>query len=298
MRVRSPEITKGISVAELIDQLSATAFNARRLAEAARICAEMMQECDHVFLTLAGAMIPAGMRNIVAGMIAKRYVNTLVTTGANIVHELVEALGYGHTIGSANVDDVRLAEENVNRIYDVFVDNRAFEAVESFLSGILSELEGNFGSYEFLREVGRRLEAESFIRDAYEKDAAIVCPTLHDSIAGLHVSIYARRMRIDYVRDIKYLLDACFEAKRAGVIIIGGGVPKNFTLQAMLLADGFDYAVQITTDAPHFGGLSGATLEEAKSWCKLKANAKTVTVYCDATIALPMIYAYILEKLD
>ncbi len=297
MNVRSPEIEPGIRVSELVEMLSLTAFNARRLAEAAKICVEMVNDDAFVFLTLAGAMVPAGMRKIIAGMMRNGFIKCLVTTGANIVHEISEALGYAHEIGSAYADDIELAEMNINRIYDVFIKQEAFEKIEEFLSGVIEELSGTMASYEFLWEVGKRLKDEnSFLRIAWENEIPIFCPTLHDSIAGLHVSIYRKDLQIDFFKDVNRIIDLCFQKSKMGVIIVGGGVPKNFTLQSMLLAEGFDYAVQITSDSPQWGGLSGATLEEAKSWCKLKADAKAVTVYCDATIALPMIYAYLLDK--
>ncbi|MET1124916.1 MAG: deoxyhypusine synthase [Archaeoglobaceae archaeon] len=293
MRVVSPEIKKGMKVAELIDQFAFTAFNARRLAEAAKICAEMVRSGATIFLTLAGAMIPAGMRNVVKGFV-ENFASVVVTTGANVVHEIAEALGYSHEMTSPYVNDEELAETSSNRIYDVLIDTAAFEAVENLIARIVSEAKGREGSYEFLWRVGSKLE-DSFLRVAADKKLPVVSPTLHDSVIGLHLSVYARDYCIDYTKDIKLLVDMCFESEKSGVIIVGGGVPKNFALQSMLLAEGFDYAVQITTDSPQFGGLSGATLEEAKSWCKLKKGAKAVTVYCDATIALPLIYLYLLE---
>ncbi|AAB89061.1 deoxyhypusine synthase [Archaeoglobus fulgidus] len=297
MRVTSPEIQRGIKVSELLDMFGSTAFNARRLGEAAKICEEMVKSDSFVFLTLAGAMIPAGMRKIVAGMMQNGFISSLVTTGANIVHEIVESLGIGHEIGSCYVDDTALAEESINRIYDVFVGQEAFERVEEFLSGIIEGLDGIYTTYEFLWEVGKRIPDErSFLRIAAEREIPVFCPTLHDSIAGLHMTIYRKNLQIDFFRDVSRIIDFCFQKRKMGVIVVGGGVPKNFTLQAMLLAEGFDYAVQITTDSPQWGGLSGATLEEAKSWCKLKPDAKAVTVYCDATIALPMLYAYLLDR--
>lgn len=293
--IRSVDIKKNQRISDLIERLADTAFNARRLGEAARIYSEMVEEKAFIFFTFAGAMIPAGMRNIVKGIIENGFANTLVTTGANITHEIAEALGFGHKKGSVEVDDVDLSRKNINRIYDVYIENAAFERVEEFVSEIFQNLKGEFASYEIIWEIGKRLE-NSFLRSAYDKKIPIFCPTLHDSILGLHLYIYGRNIVFNPVRDIEKILDLCFQNKKTGVVIVGGGVPKNFTLQAMLLAEGFDYAIQITTDSPQWGGLSGATLSEAKSWCKLKENAKTVTVYCDATIALPLIYAYLLDK--
>jgi len=297
MFIESLKIRKDMKISELVDLFEKTAFNAKRLSIAAKIYEEMIKDNAFVFFTLAGAMIPAGMRNVISDMIKNDFIHCLVTTGANVVHEICESLGFKHISGVPEVDDVELSKKGISRIYDVFIEQKAFEGLEEFISGILKELNGTFGSYEFLQEVGKRInDKNSFLRVSYERGIPIFCPTLHDSIIGLHITIYSNIV-IDYKRDISKLLDLCFQKKKFGIVIIGGGVPKNFTLQSMLLAEGFDYAIQITTDLPEWGGLSGATLDEAKSWCKLKPNAKYMTVYCDATIALPLIYAYLLDKL-
>ena len=294
--IREIEVKSGMKISELVDQLSATAFNARRLGEACRIYREMVESDAFIFFTLAGAMIPAGMRKIIDGFLKNNFANALVTTGANITHEIAEALGYKHKMGSENADDAELSRKSINRIYDVFIENEAFEGVERFVSEIFQELDGELTSYEILWEIGKSLHSDSFLKTAYKKKIPVFCPTLHDSVIGLHLFIYGQRLRYSPQKDVKSMVDLCFQEKRMGAFIVGGGVPKNFTLQAMLLSKGFDYAVQITTDSPQWGGLSGATLDEAKSWCKLKERAKTATVYCDATIALPLIYGYLIEK--
>jgi deoxyhypusine synthase len=287
-----------LKVSRIIDGMGNSAFNARRLSKAAKLWREMVEKEYFIFLSLAGAMIPAGMRNIIAGMMESAFISCLVTTGANIVHEIIEALGIGHEAGSEYADDTKLADEEKNRIYDVYVSQKAFEEVENFLAPIISELEGDYSTPELIREIGGRInDKSSFLRIAYKRGIPIFCPTLHDSIFGLHLSVYRKRgFVVDFLRDINQILNLCFQKIPLGVVIIGGGVPKNFTLQAMLLAEGFDAAIQITTDSPQWGGLSGATLSEAKSWCKLKKDAKEITVYCDASIALPLMYAYLLDS--
>ncbi|WP_457591577.1 deoxyhypusine synthase [Geoglobus sp.] len=295
--IREVEVFKGIKASELVASLKDSAFNARRLGEAAEIYREMVENRTFIFFTLAGAMIPAGMRGVIRGILNNGFASVLVTTGANVTHEVAEALGFHHKKGSEEADDVELSRQNVNRIYDVFIENSAFEGVEEFVSEIFQTMEGDLTSYEILWEIGSHLPESSFLRVAYEKGIPVFCPTLHDSILGLHLYIYGRRVRYNPVKDVEKMIDLCFQDKPMGVVIIGGGVPKNFTLQAMLLANGFDYALQVTTDSPQWGGLSGATLDEAKSWCKLKEGAKAVTVYSDATIALPLLYAYLLDTL-
>uniref|UniRef100_A0A7J2TIH3 Deoxyhypusine synthase n=1 Tax=Archaeoglobus fulgidus TaxID=2234 RepID=A0A7J2TIH3_ARCFL len=295
MRVEAIRTKKDMKVSELLEAFSSSAFNARRLGEAGKLWKKMLEEDAFIFLTVAGAMVPAGMRRIFKDLISLGFVNSIVLTGANFVHEICEALGFFHEIGSEKVNDAELAEMDVNRIYDVFIPTSAFIAVEEFLSKLFEQLSGSFSSYEIVWEVGKRLK-DSFFNLAFEKGVPVFCPTLHDSIAGLHMMIYGKKMMLDYKKDIEKIVDLCSQKRKMGIVIIGGGVPKNFTLQAMLLSVGFDYAIQITTDSPHFGGLSGATLEEAKSWCKLKSDAKAVTVYCDATIALPILVCYLVDS--
>ena len=295
--VRPMNVRKGISASELVEAMADTAFNARRLGEAARIYAEMVEKEAFIFLAFSGALIPAGMRSIIADMVERGFASCIVTTGANIVHEVAEALGYRHEKGDAGADDLELSRENINRIYDVFVSQNAFEGIEEFLAGIIQEMGGTIGTHEFLKEIGLRLpDKSSFLHIAARKGVPVFSPTLHDSIAGLHLSIYSKDMVLDVIKDVRKIVDLCFQDGPIGTAIFGGGVPKNFTLQAMLLAEGFDYAIQVTTDSPQWGGLSGATLEEAKSWCKLKSDAKAVTVYCDATIALPLLHAYLVDR--
>ncbi len=295
--VKQLNIEKGMKAGELVERMGFTSYNARRLAIASALYREMVEKNARIFFSLAGAMIPGGMRNVISGMIRDGYINALITTGASIVHDLIESLGIRHLQGNENENDVNLRERNLNRIYDVYLPQKGFEKLEEFMMGLLEDLEGVISSREFLELLADEIEDEnSVIKSASENNVPIFCPTLHDSVLGLHVMLYGRKLRIDFFSDMKELLNMMFEKGRKGAVMIGGGVPKNFTLQSMLLGDGFDYAIQITTDSPHFGGLSGATLDEARSWCKLKERARAVTVYCDATIALPLIYAYLREK--
>ncbi len=290
------DVEKGLKAGELVKRMGQTSYNARRLAMASELYGEMVERNARIFFTLAGAMIPGGMRNVISGMIRDGYIHALITTGANIVHDIIESFGIKHLQGREDEDDVYLRERNLNRIYDVYLPQEGFEKLENFMMEVLESMEGQKSSREFLNGVAEKIrDRHSVIRSAFDMDVPVFCPTLHDSVAGLHVMLHGKKLNIDLFSDIKELLDMMFQKGEKGVVIVGGGVPKNFTLQSMLLGDGFDYAIQITTDSPHFGGLSGATLDEAKSWCKLKEGAKAVTVYCDATIALPLIYARLMD---
>jgi deoxyhypusine synthase len=313
--VEGVRIGKNMRVNELVRELRGCAFGAGRLAKAVDIYEEMLNEETTKFLGIAGALVPAGMRDIIAEMVRERYVDVVVTTGANLVHDIIEALGNHHyKIGDVGaeknadtaVDDVWLREQGMERIYDVVVHDEAFARLEDFIRAVFENLtrknsDKSYSIKELTKAIGENLsDRNSILRSAVDSDVPIFCPAIADSMIGLHAWIYKQTndLRVDAFADMKELIDIFCEAKRTGAIILGGGVPKNFIFQTALIAppreqeqEGFDYAIQITTDTPENGSLSGATLEEAKSWGKIAVKAKAVTLYCDATIALPIIMA-------
>jgi deoxyhypusine synthase len=301
-------LSKGMSVGELVDGFGYTAFNSRRIADAVDIYEEMIDIKAKKFFGLAGAMVPAGMRNIISDMIDWGWIDVLVTTGANLTHDLIEAFGCHHYLRSSSESekDAELRREGINRIYDVFVSDEAFITLETNLWEIFEDI-GEKGKdisiSGLIREAGSRIEDEnSIIRRAYEKDVPIFCPALADSIFGLHAWMYGQThsMSVNAFADMREFSDLCFESDKSGVAIVGGGVPKNFIFQSMLLNPdaGFDYAIQITMDRVETGGLSGASLEEAVSWGKIKERGRRVVVYSDATIVLPLICASLLDRMN
>lgn len=302
-RIRPAVVRGTMTVDGLIRQLDGCAFGAGRIARACDILEEMQADDVTRFFGLSGAMVPAGMRDVVSGMIRDGYIDVLVTTGANMVHDLIEAVGGSHMAGTEMADDFDLRSRHINRIYDVYLDDACFEGLEKKLQGIFGgmEPERSYSIRELLTEIGKSLDdPHSILRSAYEEGVPVYCPAIQDSVIGLQAWLYNQtgRLRVDAFADMRELLDRCFEAKRTGALLIGGGVPKNYILQCMLVTprEGFDYVVQITMDRAETGGLSGATLEEARSWGKVGENSKTAQVYCDATIALPLILAAVNER--
>jgi deoxyhypusine synthase len=289
-------ITKNMSAGKLVESFQDCAFGAGRLYQAVDIYREMQDdpECTK-FFGLAGAMVPAGMRQIVSDMIRDREIDILVSTGANLVHDIIESMGLHHYKGTDATDDIQLKHEAVNRIYDVFLPERHFTDLEEKLQAIFRDIPVKLSITELLSHIGARLDDDnSILKSAYDMGVPVYCPAIQDSIIGLQAWLYkqTKPLNVDVFEDMRGLIDRCYEAKRAGVMIIGGGVPKNFILQSMLVTPrSFDYAIQLTMDRPETGGLSGATLDEARSWGKIGENARSVTVYSDATITLPMIVA-------
>lgn len=298
--VRQMEIGPGMSIVELVAAMEHCGFGARRLAQAVDIYEQMLGEEYTRFFTLSGAMVPAGLRNVVSGLIRNGHIDVLVTTGANLVHDIIESFG-SHCLGNPESDDAALRSEGLSRIYDVFLPDEHFIKFEELMQSILPEGADPISGTEFLRLIGSRIsDTKSILRSAYECHVPVFCPAMSDSMIGLQAWLYRQNkpLHVDTLADIKEIVDICYEAKRAGIMIIGGGVPKNFALQSMLVTPkSFDLAVQLTTDTPENGGLSGATLSEAVSWGKISASARHVTVYGDATITFPLVAAATMSRL-
>ena len=304
--VKHMQLHEKMTVSKLVEEMNAAGvLGAGRIGKATEIVTEMFgnQDCT-VFLTLAGAMVPGGLRRVICDLIEQERVNVLVTTGANMVHDIVEALGYQHEIGTFAAEDKRLKARKIGRIGDIYIRQEAFKALEKWLfktlETISEEKRQHLSAAELLYEVGKRIkDPKSILAAAARKKVPIICPAFVDSIAGFQLWVYGQdgTLRIDPLLDLNALMEKVYEAKKIGIIILGGGFPKHFALFASTFREGVDLAVQITMDRPEPGGLSGASLEEAISWGKIKPNGKAVTVICDATIAFPMIIAAILDRL-
>jgi len=304
------EQIKHVSVGEytspsgLLKQMSEAGFGAKRLGIAADILEKMIKDkkCTK-FMTVAGALVPAGMKSIIIEMMERKWVDVVVITGANVTHDLIEAFGGKHMQGTEKADDRKLFDKKLDRIYDVFMPNTVYEKLEDGLAPILSELpKHEMSSREFLHEIGKRIKKkDSILRVAAEKNIPVFCPAIADS--GLGLQLFTRTgndaIHVNNLLDIKELVEIAWnDATVNGIFILGGGVPKNFVMQAMQFSPKTHrYAVQITMDRPEPGGLSGATLAEGISWGKIGKNADYVDVICDVTIALPFLIAGLKERL-
>ncbi|RLI30166.1 deoxyhypusine synthase [Candidatus Bathyarchaeota archaeon] len=303
-KVEHIRLKRGMSAKELAEEMRKTGvLGAGKIGKAARLVKEMFHTPGYtVFLTIAGALVPGGLRNVFTRLIREGYVDAVVTTGANMVHDMVEALGYRHLVGTFQAEDEKLKQKEIGRIGDIYIEQKAFKGLEQWLHKTVEEIpeekRRRISSAELLFEIGKRIEDEnSILSNAAKKNVPIVCPGLVDSIAGFQLWIFSQEkpLRLDPLLDTKLLVDKVFEAEKLGIIILGGGMPKHYALFASTFRGGVDMAVQITMDRPEPGGLSGATLEEAISWSKVKTRENSVTVICDATIAFPFIVAAALD---
>ncbi|MHA1683185.1 MAG: deoxyhypusine synthase family protein [Promethearchaeota archaeon] len=304
-RVNQMKVNKDSSIPDLINAMRGTGFNAKRLALACGIYKDMIEDetCKKIF-TLAGAMVPAGMRAIISDFIKHGYIDILVTTGANLTHDIIESLGCHHLQGSEGANDKELHEKQTNRIYDVYMPNESYENMEDFVKTL--EFDRNMPLVDFLDFLGKemgRLNPEntrdSILRAAHMHGVPIFCPAFTDCGLGVQLLLNNPGLNLDLFHDLDRMISLAWEMKNPGVFIIGGGVPKNFTFQALQFSpNNATYAIQITTDRPEPGGLSGATLSEAISWGKVNPKAPYVSVMCDATIALPFILSFLKDTVS
>lgn len=302
------------SISELTDAMSRTGFQGRKLGESVETWAHMLKEDKlTIMMGYTGAMSPAGMRKIIAYFIQNRMIDCLVSTGANMFHDIHESHGGKHYIGSHCTDDEALFKDGVDRIYDVFALEQEFRGTDHMVMEFSKTLEAgkSYSSREFLYRLGKWLyergaDKDSIVVSAYLNNVPIFVPALCDSSIGIALMVMRRKghaINIDQMRDVDEITQIVENSKKTGVIYIGGGVPKNFIQQTEVIMsmlelpiEGHSYAIQYTADAPHWGGLSGCTFEEAVSWGKINAVAPKVQVFVDATIALPLVSHSLSEK--
>lgn len=301
--VRHISISKGMKVCDLVGQMAGSGvMGAGRVANASGIMQDMFndRECT-VFFGLAGAMVPGGMKNVVVDMLSSGKIQVFVTTGANLTHDVFEALGFQHFQGCAKADDAELHKKGIDRIYDTFMKNEVYEKMEDFFRENFGVLSQTKTIKEFLWKLGEILPGkDSILKTCFEKKIPIFCPGIADSGIGLMIwgrQAEGRKFDLPVFEDMKEIISISWDSKKNGVIYVGGGLPKNFIQQSMQFSKGASYGVQISTDMPQWGGSSGANLCEGISWGKMKEEGKYIDVYCDATIALPLIWASVKDLL-
>jgi deoxyhypusine synthase len=290
-----------------------TAFQARNLGVATQIWEAMLRDEATVFFGLAGAMVPAGMRPLIVYLIENRLIDVIVSTGANLYHDVYESLGFDHAKGDPNGDDTRLASLRVVRFYDVLAPEHEFARGERFCTEFSLTLDEDrpYTTREYFHLLGKAMapvaKQEGILTAAAKHGVPVFCPAFGDSVHGLAVAEgrlrTGRRIVFDLVVDVLEMVHLAMTAKKSAVIYVGGGTPKNFIQQCGVAGYLFDrdpightYGIQITMDQPQWGGLSGCTFEEAVSWRKIAPDARFVTVNVEATVALPLIVSALAEK--
>jgi deoxyhypusine synthase len=299
------KIKRGMRISDIAEQMEAVkVLGAARFGKAARILREMFNSNDYSnFISLAGPIIPGGLRTVIADLVDEKLLDGIVTTGANVTHDMLEALGHRHLVGSETLDDRQLRRQGLSRIYDLLVQQKAIEHLEKTTHRMLAKIpeskRQNLATYELLWEFGKQLsDRKSLLHIAQKRSTPIFCPGIFDSMLGLNLWTYSRlnRLVINPFKDFAKLVDLTFEAEKVGAIILGGGMPKHHVLIASSYRGGVDAAIQVTLDRPEGGGASGAPLEEAISWGKIKTHRMLATVVGDATVIFPLLTLAAVER--
>ncbi len=299
-----------MTVGELAKEMKLTGvMQGGRVGRAVDIVAEMFSDPSYTtFITLSGPLVPGGMRVILRDLIRDGYIDAVMTNGANMIHDLVEAMGRTHYQGRVNVDDEKLYKDGYNRVYDIFIENDTFVDIESYVGKLIDDIpeekRDGITFHEFLYELGSRIEdEESVLKAAADKKIPIFSPGFLDSMLGIPLWMYAKNKKLvfDPLRDFDLLADMVFDAEKSGAIILGGGTPKHHTQYMHTLRDGLDAAIQLSSARVEDGSLSGAPLRESITWGKLREGQlqeKTATIFGEVTSLFPLIIAGALEKVQ
>jgi deoxyhypusine synthase len=308
------------NVVPLVEAMQYMAYSARDLARAAEIYDRMLRDSEcGVILCLAGSLVSAGLKKVFVDMVRNRMVDAIVSTGANIVdQDFFEGLGFRHYMATerlkAGLDDDKLRELHVDRIYDTLIDEDELRMCDDTTKVIADSLPSRpYSSREFIREMGAYLAEHGKTRDsivlaAYEEDVPIFCPAFSDCSAGFglvahqHARGEAPKVSIDSVKDFYELTQLKIANPTTGIFMLGGGVPKNFTQDIVVAAEILGdhppmhkYAVQVTVADVRDGALSSSTLKEASSWGKVDTVFEQM-VFSEATLAVPLIVGYAYHK--
>ena len=309
-KVHQIRLRPGMTVGELAEEMRLTGvMQGGRVGRAAAIMAEMFSDPSYtVFITLSGPLVPGGLRVILRDLIRDGYVDAVMTNGANMVHDIVEAMGRSHYVGTTNVDDEKLYEEGYNRAYDIFIENDTFVDIESYVGKLIDDIpeekRDGIAFHEFLKEIGLRIkDEESILKAAADKNVPIFSPGFLDCMLGIPLWLYGKNKKLVFnpLKDFDLLADMVFDAEKSGAIILGGGTPKHHTQYMHTLREGLDAAIQLSSARVDDGSLSGAPLRESITWGKLrkgKLEEKTATIFGEVTSLFPLIVAAALEKIE
>jgi deoxyhypusine synthase len=315
--VQHYDVAKVRSVSEALEAFNATSFQSRKLGRCYKIWLKMLNDPERpiIFFGLSGAMIAGGMRRVIRDLIAFHAIDVLVSTGANLSHDLYESVGGRHYMAHDHIDDPTLRKMRIDRVYDTYADDVTFTKADEFVENFADSLEpGAYSSRELFQMMGERIRDDyGILATAARERTPIFCPALADSSIGMALTVYRNeKMKknappavYDALMDNIEIMGLKREFPKSGVIFIGGGTPKNYIQQVVPMAEisgwsvpPHSYAMQVTTDDPKFGGLSGCELPESQSWGKLDPNAEQCTVHLDATIGLPLLFTGIMEHYE
>jgi len=308
------DVENGTSIKNLVDMYGKASIQARNIGACSSVVSEMMTDGDRptVFLGIAGPLIAAGLRKVIRDMIKHRIVDVIVSTGAILYQDFYQAMGFKHSVGTPDADDKVLRDLYIDRIYDTYVDEFMFWKLDCSIGNFADGLEpGNYSSRQFLKVLGESIDDDnSILHTAAKYGVPVFAPAINDSSIGIGLTEHYHRcvqnnkkgVIIDSIRDNYELTQIVVKSPCTSAIYVAGGVPKNFINDSVVMSyifgmdtGGHRYAIQVTTDSPHWGGLSGSTLSEATSWGKVSKKATHAMAFVEPSVSLPLIVGAALE---
>lgn len=302
-------------VDDLVTSFRGASIQARRIGECAEIWEKMVTDAERptILLGIAGPLIAAGLRKVIRDLVEHNLVDAIVSTGAIMYQDYYQAKGYLHYVGSPDVDDTKLRDLYVDRIYDTYVDEAKFWETDCGIGKFADTLKpGRYSSRAFLEALSATVEDDqSILVTARKRGIPIFAPAINDSSIGIGLTEHYHRclmdgrdgVVIDSIQDNYELTQIVVKSKCTSAVYIAGGVPKNFINDSVVMSYIFDrdtgghrYAIQLTTDVPHWGGLSGSTLSEATSWGKVSKKATHQMAFVEPSVSLPLVAGYLLKK--
>lgn len=296
------------TVSQLLKSMQGMSIQARNLGRCYEVLEGLYADPDRptVFLGLAGPLVAGGLRQVIREMIEHRLVDVVVSTGAILYQDIYQARGFQHYRGSPEADDGALRDLWIDRIYDTYVDEQGFGKTDTWLGLLADDMEpGVYSSRQYLDHVADQLDDEkSIVQTCRKYGVPMFAPAINDSSIGIGLTEHHHRcvkfgrkgVHIDSIQDNYELTQVVAQSPATSALYIAGGVPKNYINDSVVMSYIFDsnpeghrYALQVTTAVVNDGGLSSSTLDEAKSWGKIKKDAKRAMAWVEPTVALPML---------
>ncbi len=314
-QVTPVDLEKTQTIADLVDSFKGMSIQARRIGQCADVFESMLTDPDRptILLGIAGPLVAAGLRKTIRDMVALNMVDVIVSTGAILYQDIYQGRGFRHFHGSPMADDNKLRDLYIDRIYDTYVDEEKFWETDCWIGKFADTLPaGIYSSRAFMDKLALQIKDEnSIVATAVKKGVPMFVPAINDSSIGIGLTEHYHRatrekrekMAINSIRDNYELTQIVVKSKKTAAIYIAGGVPKNYINDSVVMAyifgqetGGHTYAFQLTTDVPHWGGLSGSTLDEATSWGKINKKASKAMAFVEPSVSLPLLVGSMMQK--
>jgi len=305
-RVKDIELRPDMSVSDLVRQMWASGgFVAKKLGEAAEILTKMVEDKKCVkFLSFPACIVATGCRGVIRTLLRERLVDVVITTCGTVDHDIARNwASYYH--GAFEMDDSELKRRGIHRLGNVLIPQKNYgELIEDVVQPILEEIYRGgireISTKELCWEMGKRMKRSSILYWAWKNRIPVYVPGILDGAFGSQLWLFwqtHRDFRIDMMRDEQELADIVLSARRTGALIVGGGISKHHTIWWNSFRGGLDYAIYLTTALEYDGSLSGARPREAISWGKIREEARKTVVDGDATVTLPILVLFLLQRL-